>query len=284
MTLMPSVFCVPIQAAEKIAAEAQVSAVTPPVKLTLQVYKTKLRRHMKTVNRGGKPTKVYDGEPLWVRLGITNIGKNTIMVTHDLFTGGREFGMAIDYWHGNARGIDLQIIGPDGKKVPKYQSLHSNGPRPGPSAEEKAAEHRLAEEKVAAWRRAGYSTEKINELLDEFSEEEGRKRRDAWQEENIRRHPAKYLKPGQSVWTPPYSYKDPYNKQFYRAEPIGDFSELANFDFNDAGIYRIRFVYDKSVDASDFEFHKNVLKDAHWKPDEWDVWVQTPWIKIEVLP
>lgn len=273
--------------AHSIPAQAEVSAVKSPVKLTLSVYKTELklkedfktdidferldREHPRNVDERAQdgidldqyerrvPIKV--GEPLWIKIRLTNVGKKTMVVKDDLFTGPLTFPEALE---ANSRyGVSIVITGPDGKSVP-LEGFRD--PSTKPCSGSTSAIDPVATAKAAAWRKEGKSQEQIDDLFDdEIRAEEMRKKK--WE---MSRHPIKKLNPGESVTTGPWRYQGSCAGQGARSpQHVGDYAQLANFHLDFPGVYKIRAVY---------------FDDPYRRSGGTEIGFKTPSIKITVRP
>lgn len=276
----------PVKAKERIRAEAEVSAVTPPVKLTLQIYKTKLKLH-KSMHQG-KPMiidgrQMYDGEPLWVKVGITNVGKHPIKVENELFEGERDFRRALE--NGGRFGVFFEVVGPDGKNLKmawdQFSLRHYPDVAHPPPDEDEAAHKRRVQAKVLEWRKAGLGDEAIQDRLNQLSTEDSHAYHELYEQELLREHPPIDVQPGKTVWSPPYvDPDDEWTKARY-SKPIDSFAELLNYNLKKPGVYKIRAAYDETPSFTPAQMDQ--LRASGWKPDEWGVRVVTPWIKISVL-
>lgn len=281
--------------ADAVPAKAEVSAVKPPVKLTLSVYKTelKLQDDFKLVpdfdklhrehpgndeqidwgnvdaHRYLRKVPIKVGEPLWIRIRLTNVGKKPMFVMDDLFTGPDDFQKTLE---AGRYGVSVVITGPDGNKVPWQSTKEIFGmqcpendptsseyrptPQPGQNPKEKV--------QIEAWRKEGKSTREIYKLLNE--QEAARRRR----EQTESKHPIARLEPGETISTRPWRYSGKCKKDNARLpHQVGDFAELWNFHLDSPGTYKIRAIY------SDDPYRRSGGKPIEFK---------TPPIKITVLP
>ncbi|MDE2143327.1 MAG: hypothetical protein KGJ84_13035 [Elusimicrobia bacterium] len=250
-----------LQPAGEAAPNATVSATKPPVKLTLAVYRTTLERRddfttevdwdaldkehppekdgirdLRNVDtsRYMRRKRVKVGEPLWVKIRLTNVSEKSMFVTDDLFTGPKDFQHALE---DGFFGVSLIIRNQNGKTVkwtpdaepdidlcPEADSAPHEPPDPNGKA------------KIDAWKRAGYPLEKINSLLDAESKA-ARARLES-------RHPIKTLGPGESIATGPWRYRGLCKADSAKLpQQVGDYGELWNFHLDEPGTYTIRARY-----------------------------------------
>lgn len=273
--------------ARPIPAQAEVSAVKSPVKLTLSVYKTelKLQDDFKTVTDFEKlekdhpsdkdpqawvgidfdkyehqvPIKV--GEPLWIKISLKNVGKKTMFVLDDLFTGRKNFRQAI----GDRRyyGVKVVITGPDGKDVPAPEPEYIPS-TPCPEGMTSRIDP-VGTAKAAAWRKEGKTEDEINSLLEKDLRDE-EKRKKEWEQAH---RPIIKLEPGETTTTRPWHKVRCYREYGSFPPRVGDFSELWDYHLDLPGIYKIKAVY---------------IDDPYRKSGGKEIRFETPTVKITVVP
>lgn len=273
--------------AQSIPAQAEVSAVKSPVKLTLSVYKTELKlqddfktdidferldkEHPRDVNEHAQdgidldqyerrvPIKV--GEPLWIKIRLTNIGKKPMAVKDDLFTGPLKFPEALEA--NSSYGVSVVITGPNGKKVPS-ESIRDTSALPCSGSTSRFDPAATA--KAVAWRKEGKSQEQIDELFAEAIRAE-EKRKKKWEMIN---HPIKKLNRGESISTGPWRYQGNCAGQgALFPQQVGDYAQLWNFHLDSPGVYKISAVY---------------FDDPYRRSGGTEIGFKTPPIKITVRP
>lgn len=272
-----------------VRAQAEVSAVKSLVKLTLSVYKTELKlqddyklvmdwerldkEHPRNVDEHAQdgldlekyerrvPVKV--GEPLWIKISLKNVGKKTMFVLDDLFTGRKNFRQAI----GDRRhyGVKVVITGPDGKDVPapEPQYIPSTPCPEGMTSKIDLA----ATAKAAAWRKEGRTEDEIDALLDKGLRDEEKKKKE-WEQAH---RPIIKLEPGETTTTRPWHKIRCYREYGSFPPQVGDFSELWDYHLDSPGVYKIKAVYFDDP----YSGHKKVGADIRF---------ETPAIKITVRP
>lgn len=243
------------QGAEPIPPEAEVSAVTKPVKLTLRLYKTKIKA----------------GEFLWQQVALQNVGTEEMIVFDHVFKDPTELRVNTL----KHQGIYIDIIGPDGKRLdvelprerPQFsdEELRSSGGLDIDGPKEQAM--------VDAWKRSGLTPTEVSEKLISYN---SRKREHAALE---RQPPPETLMPGARIETKSWFENGKYDALHHipRAEPIGNFARLEFFDLRTPGKYKVRAVYDYHPDmALKRKYHSDIF------PGQ--VMVRTPWISVVVAP
>lgn len=236
-------------------AQAEVHASSGPVELTLRLYKTRIRPK----------------ERLWYQLRLRNVGSKPFAVGDDIF---RDPIQTYSNYH---VGIYFLIIGPDGKELRHRTVLAPHHDvaeeKPGRQRKLHPDDQKDLDSLLAQWRSEGLDIDAINrKLLDWLPLHRP--------EDEI---PAVVLKPGESVTTKPWAFYEPWDQEFKRPppQPIGEFTELFNFDLNEAGKYRFRAVYDYRPS----EWFRDWLKKHGMKEQkEHDVLAETPWIEVERRP
>lgn len=269
------------------APAAEISAVKSPVKLTLSVYKTRLKlqddfkvdidyerldkEHPRDVDdhaQDGIDFEKYErripikvGEPVWIKLRLTNVGKKPMVVMDDLFTGPMNFQEALE---SNSRyGVSIVITGPDGKDL--IWDKGRNSPLI-PCSEAGAIYDPVGTKKAAEWRKQGKSAEQIDELLEKDLRAEEKKKRD-WA---LSHHPVKKLQPGESIATGPWRYAGGCGRQeALLPAQIGDYAQLWNYRLDAPGRYKIRAVY---------------FDDPFRRSGGTEIGFKTPAITLTVLP
>jgi hypothetical protein len=159
-------------AAQDVPAEAEATGVTTPVRLTLRVYKKKIKA----------------GESLWFQIRLKNVGKKTLLVTDQMF---RDPDVLLDsslkHW-----GIYLEAVDSDGEPLPIMPKFHG---KPDRDAVTGLVETRGPEEQamVDGWKKQGLSDVEVAEKLVDYN----RRKQD---EKADREHPPTIdLKPGSSI-------------------------------------------------------------------------------------
>lgn len=321
--------------AQNVPAEAEVSASSGPIKLTLSVYRTKLHLGTEYVNEmdwkqfekdhPGKEVgqvgnwKSYEhpkprgiADPLWIRLRVTNVGKKPIVISDHLFTGRTNFAAALTDNLEHKMSFYVEVLGPDGKPVrwspqvacPRVWSKEEI--RAFNNTPEQISRRRRYDALGKKWVKAGYSREKMQNLLDKVVAEENAKKEPSKEEraaraieeekEQRRLHPNKNLAPGESATTA--SFVAPGLCPTYRAvlpSPIGDFAELWNYHIHEAGSYKIRAMYEGRPLCSRVDryvgIERTVLQEdcrkgliSTFRATDMDVFVRVPPISIEVHP
>lgn len=271
--------------ANPVPAQAEVSAANFPVKLTLSVYKITLKlqndfklemdyerldkEHPRTNNEHAQdgidlekyerlvPVKV--GEPLWIKISVKNIGKNTMFVMDPLFTGPKNFRQAIaENWYG---GVTVKITGPNGKVIPAPDPKYiPSTPCPEGMLSKFDPEGTA---KAAAWRKQGKTDAEITDLLNKELEEKQA------EEERRDRAPILKLEPGETTTTRPWLKIRCTREHGSFPAQVGEFSELWDYHLDSPGIYRIHAIY------FDDPFRRSGGK---------KILVETPPVKITVLP
>jgi hypothetical protein len=267
--------------------QAEASAIKSPVELTLEVYRTELKRRdefemnvdwaalerdhppdedgisdLRGVdkNRYIRRKRIRIGEPLWIKIRLTNLGKKPMFVLDDLFTGPEDFQQALEERHS---GVSLIILTHDGQPV-KWMREPDSDIDLCPEAEpiSHAPPDPKLQAKVDAWKRDGYSLEKINAMLDAESKAAAEARTDA-------PHPFKKLETGESIATGPWRYRGRCKLDSAKLpQQVGDFGELWNYHLDIPGVYTIKARYFADPYAN------------HGKQVE----IETAPIKITVLP
>lgn len=272
-----------------VPAQAEVSAVKSPVKLTLSVYKTELKlkddfRIETDFERLWKEHPMKDdkydwenideekylrrvpikiGAPLWIKISLKNVGKKTMFVMDDLFTGPKDFQQALkgeSYY-----GVKVIITGPDGKDVPWNDLRYISG---GSCPELQSTFDPVGTVKAAKWRKEGLTKEQIDDRLNNEAQEEVRKKKKREQSQ----HPIKRLEPGETIATRPWRYQGRCKEESGLYPPqVGDFAQLWNFHLDTPGVYTIRAIY------FDDPYSRHKKEGA-------DIRFHTPPIKVTVLP
>ncbi len=244
-----------------VPAQAEVSAIKSPVKLTLSVYKTdlKLQDDFKIVTDFEKLEKEHPsandehawegvdfdkyehqepikvGEPLWIKIGLKNVGKKTMFVLDELFTGRKNFRQAI----GNERryGVMVVITGPDGKVIPAPESKYI----PSTLCPEGMTSRidPVATEKAAVWRKAGKTEGEIDELMDRDLQDARQKKKEREQAHR----PIIKLEPGETTITRPWHQVRCSGDHGSFPPQVGDFAELWDYHLDFPGVYKIKAVY-----------------------------------------
>lgn len=272
--------------AKPVRAQAEVSAVKSPVKMTLSVYKTELKllddfkietdfdrlwkehpmkndkydwenideeKYLRRV-----PIKV--GEPLWIKISLKNVGKKTMFVLDDLFTGRKNFRQAI----GDRRhyGVKVVITGPDGKDAPAPEPEYIPST---PCPEGMTSKIDLAATaKAAAWRKEGKTEDEIDALFEkEIHDAQEKKKK--WDQAH---RPIIKLEPGETTTTHPWHKVRCHSETGSFPPQVGDFSQLWDYHLDSPGVYKIKAVY------SDDPYRKSGGKKIHF---------ETPPIKITVV-
>jgi len=252
--------CLPSAAGEAVAlrAEKEVTVSKSPIKLTLRLHKTKLKR---IPFLGSKEFRV--AEPLHYQLTLQNIGTGSVPADEGFRNPGN---MRTSF---NRIGTLLEIVGPDGSAPPPQLGEHVP---PGCAGNFVTAEDRRAAEKdIAAWKREGLSENQITRRLID--------RKLATPEEH---DDVVILHAGESITTVPWAYQRASEacRGKPEPEPKGQFAEMYGYVVSKPGKYRIRAVYDIRLTKEErAEYAKRKIPIEPWRTR-----AETPWIEFSVSP
>jgi hypothetical protein len=147
-----------------------------------------------------------------------------------------------------------------------------------PKTLEEKAEAEQEKLNIAKWLKAGYSTEKIKELLNAALSAKNQKAREKAEDALRAKYPAKHLRPGETIWTQPSAGQEDWgDRPFPARRPIGNFAEMNSYDMLRSGVYRVRAAYDERPNPIELK----IDREKNIKPDAWEVKVVTPWVKVE---
>lgn len=286
-------------------AEAETSAIKGPIKLTLSVYRTKVKLQKIRVFTGRdfaglerdfgdnlpNDSRIYEkydiykngfiNEPVWFRITIQNVGKRTGPFPGPLFNAELDFAEWLEK-DARFKGGFLSVMDPAGKLVTPPEPLRGMLGTPCPSnyappeTPDEIADRKERGELIKAWKKAGLTIDQMNERLDKLTPKQWKARDDRkWE-----RHYKKRLKPGETVSTPTWRYSTCHVPRDDVHPPEG-FAELHDYKLDKPGTYRIRAIYD----GRDINIDGKVQPDKPGDPfPAWGVKLQTPEIKIEVQP
>lgn len=251
----------------QLPAEAEVTASSGPVQLTLRIYKTTIKARKDFLQ------PFEDDKHLLYQIELKNIGKNRFLVTDDEMF--RVPGAYIVCESTTRFGTCIDVLGPDGKH-PYFSALYfaadnhpfDYGILPEPDDKEGLA-------LKATWEKAGLT---IQEIGSRFLERARRMLKEPPLEEK-RPDPPLWLAPGASTSTLAWVHRDRVeliNGKPMRA-PVGQFSELDVLNSSKPGKYRIRAVYNH-------EHQPEMVRKYELRVYEDDVRVATPYIEFEVVP
>ncbi|MCX5795266.1 MAG: hypothetical protein NTY77_07230 [Elusimicrobia bacterium] len=238
---------------ESLPSEAEVTASSGPVQLTLRIYKKQIRAH----------------HPLYYQIELKNIGTRPFPAVDDAF---------IDPWAQEHRrvGVYLDVIGPDGKapnraELPPPFSLNVDPFKVGalPPPETKAgAAFRKKLEGMSALERSLAVGDYLRQGTAEYEKTRPRK--------------GILLEPGASTTTVAWVLQDELQIMAGKPprQPVGQYTEFVVLDFSPPGKYRIRTVYDYLPGGWLTKFNG----EHHLQPHPDQVKVATPFIEFEVLP
>lgn len=239
-------------ARDSLPAEAEVTASSGPVQLTLRIYKKQIRAH----------------HPLYYQIELKNIGTRPFPAVADAF---------IDPWaQEQNHGVYLDVVGLDGKapnraELPPPFSLNIDQFKVGalPPAETKeGAAFRKKLEGMSALARSLAVGDYLRQGAAEYEKTQPPK--------------GILLEPGASTTTVAWVLQDELQIMAGKPprQPVGQYTELVVLDFAPPGKYRIRAVYDYRPDGWTIKWNK----EHHRQPDEAQTLVKTPFIEFEVLP
>lgn len=245
----------------KIPAQAEVTASSGPVQLSLLLHKTKIKL----------------GESLWHQLRIRNVGKQELLVTDQVFRDPWQLKRNAPDRRGiGGYGIYIEVLGPDGAHLDKalYMEGFDNDMVPAVSGmlEIDGPKERAM---VNGWKKEGLSDWEVSFRLVNYNM---KKRRAA---QPTADPPMIKLQPGEIAETKSwfyYSWRD-RNRKRPSPQPVGDFAELDFFELDKPGKYKVRAVYNYGMsDSKKAEYRK-----LGWSYDRHLV-VRTPWVEVTVRP
>lgn len=247
-------------AAEKIRPEGVATVSKKPVRLTLSIYKKKIKRRTS----------------LWFKISLKNIGKEKIFLPEEVFFDASEVKIKTSE-EINPAGIYLEILGPNGR-LDNFGARRNYDPECTPEQTkvlEKDAEkvHEIVEQGI----REGISEkEQARRLSERFGKEP--------LPEVSQESKTIWLPPQASTTTPPWAFRGPCDDRdgIPLQKPIGDFAELPDYKlwFEPAGKFKIRAGYERH----ESEIMKEIDKEKHRPPSDWEFSAVTPFIDIDVLP
>lgn len=248
----------PPNAAEKVAAQAEVRASSGPVELTLLLHKTQIKA----------------GDYLWQQIRIRNIGEKELIVADRVFDEPRQ----LRFQSRAGCCLYLEMLGPSGKPLKvEFQDSAEQGRDisdvvSGLLEIEGPEEHAMLD----GWKKQGLSDREIGMKLIDFNM---KKQRAA---EIHQQRPVIKLLPGQSAETKSAFYYSIHDKIQNRPapRPIGDFAQVDFFLLEQPGKYKVRAVYDLAPTEKSLKIDRKF----HHGPSPEEVLVLTPWISITVLP
>ncbi|MBI5202266.1 MAG: hypothetical protein HY925_11815 [Elusimicrobia bacterium] len=229
-------------------AQAEVTASSGPVQLTLRIYETKIS------------TK----EGFWFQIELKNIGKSEFLVTDLVFWDSFQMAYAT---RENGIGTRLEVLDPDGKRIKsdtlQYEFHSLDEPLPGPYVEETPEVTRLRSE----WRAQGVPEPEIrNRLIKRQSRIYDQRARDS--------RPKQMLQPGSMIVTPPWADT---GWSLYHSAPYpidkdakGQFAEASYYRWKKPGIYRVRAIYNHRLRSELVRKYPDLVE------------IATPWVKMRV--
>lgn len=240
----------------QVEAQAEVTASSGPVQLTLRLLKT----------------RIATPQSPWYQFEIKNVGKNRIVFGHKVFHD--EPWALKDSGSYRGSGIWLDVIGPDGRtpfERTVMNDIDTTGMLflPHPDTEEGADIRK---------RMAGKTMLEQSMIVSEY----GRAQTEKYRKEHPEPDLSFRLEPGASTATVAWALRD-NPKHVIETRPQrqahGRFGELFWLNFEQPGKYRVRAVYDyKSPYETAIKFNLPV------KPEGDEVLVKTPFIDFEVVP
>ncbi|MEQ1918309.1 MAG: hypothetical protein ABL955_03860, partial [Elusimicrobiota bacterium] len=241
-------------AVEKVPAQAEVKASSGPIELAFLLHKTEIKA----------------GDYLWQQIRIRNVGDREIVVADQVFHDPWE----LRHCSRAGYGIYLEALGPDGAPMKVQYQLPADPGSDQPEAVSGLLEVEGPKEQAMldSWRKQGLSLREINTKLIEFNM---KKQRAA---EIHQRRPIIKLLPGQSAETKSAFFYSMTDKRKGRSvpKPIGDFTQIDFFRFDEPGQYKVRAVYDH-LPGDLTRKYKSLSS-----PD--DVLIRTPWVPVTVQP
>ncbi|NNN05981.1 MAG: hypothetical protein HKL90_08800 [Elusimicrobia bacterium] len=258
-------------ASDSLAPEAVATGEHSPVKLTLRLYRKKVKR----------------AGSLWVQVALTNIGDRRLVVTDDCFY---EPTALDDVNPKTAHGTYVEIVDSRGKVVeasPPYGDAQAQMSTYDQMTPEQRKGADIVSARVRGWRAQGLTDDQIRLKVLDLSEEMSIQRRE---DEMAARTVA--LRPGQSMATVAYAARFAVAPH----APLGSYTEVMLPYYLDLhpGQYRMRAVFDAipySCRRPDGEVR--CLNDKLWnslpkrirdRESYGDVRVSTSYIDFKVLP
>lgn len=241
------------EAEANVPAEAEVNASSGPIELSLLLYKTKIKL----------------GDTLWEQLRVRNVGKQEILVTDNLFHDPWQLKRNIHAGYG----IFIEIVGPDGKRLPVAAHSDSDGGIQNSVSGLLETEGPEEAAMLSRWRKQGLTEQQINENLVSFNLEKRAKENAG----NVT--PVIKLAPGESVQTHAWFHYGEWARVIGKRpkpRPIGDFAQLEFFDLEVPGVYKVRAIYNNQVTPDIIR----ILGKLPAQPE--DVLARTPWIRVTV--
>jgi hypothetical protein len=248
---------------QAVHAEAETSVVRGGLKWTLSVYQTAVHRRDRqesVIDLGKVPREqplkadgtvdnersdlsrythietVRKGDPLWIKITVTNVGQKDAWISDDIMTGRGDFLELMGAQIANEWPPYIGMSGPDHKRVEwqKKTLWHD-----ATTSQSVGPVDPVLTEKVRAWRLQGVSDQEIQERLNSAD----RRRGDDDQKRFAAAHPSFFLKPGKSVSSGPWVYPGDYpGERPQLPAPVGDFAELWNYHLDRPGTYKIWLV------------------------------------------
>ena len=288
------------------APQAEVAGEKTPVRLTLSVYKTTVVRRQiieertdwdrikrdfpegrlpdnaspELIEKYMKNRIVKVGEPLWIKIRITNVGKKMFTVGDDFFQGSKDFGEILEKNVNAGVAVYVELTGPDGKKIkwssaPFFDGYCLNGflDKSEPPLNETSSGYPGLLERLSDWKKSGH---KIHDLVDVWYGKRPPPPQKKQEDADLFR-----LKPSQSFTTHSWIYRPICNGERPRMpKPIGDYAELEPLHMDKPGEYRLKAIYDMLPTTLEIAYNKQ--HGGHLSEEE--IRVETPPIKITVRP
>jgi hypothetical protein len=207
------------------------------------------------------------GDPLFVKLRLTNRSKHKLSVFAWIFRGSDN--IPKEWTEGSAfhTAPYIEVRAPDGEILHPLDDVYDVSPgeeRLGPV---------IQDSRISSWTAAGISQEEINRRLEAEDTAVAAARRE-------KKYPPIELLTGQSATTASWCAERSLNLSGTILCPGNGFVEL-NFAFDKPGRYRARIVYDQRIPKGLRE--EEARHGLHIPDDEWQIRVATEWIDFQVL-
>lgn len=210
-------------------AEKEVSAQKGAVKLTLRVYRTKLKR----------------GESLWAQIALTNVGQGPFLIQDAVFYGSMPFPDAKDR---HSSGVYVRIIDQTGKTLRREPPwcdaevlLPTKPSQPLTPDQQDLAEQLRFEKKLES---EGVAEQERTRRLVEFVHLQGARHEEEAREGSAKR--GRTLSSGQSIAQIPFAEDRGFIcRPDAPGTPVGSFSEISSAYYHfEPGRYRVQAAYD----------------------------------------